>query len=81
VEAGEQTAAGNVPNLQFSIELLQVIKSAQQQNGLKHGDYGRYRLGYYTAAYSCSRACASHTFHHLTQAILCTAASLAVPVP
>eukprot|EP00882_Tetradesmus_deserticola_P030966 GHRQ01034996.1.p1 GENE.GHRQ01034996.1~~GHRQ01034996.1.p1 ORF type:complete len:125 (-),score=7.69 GHRQ01034996.1:436-810(-) len=30
-------------SLQLQLSLLSVIKSAQLQNGLKHGDYGRYR--------------------------------------
>jgi signal recognition particle subunit SRP68 len=30
-------------SLQLQLNLLSVIKSAQLQNGLKHGDYGRYR--------------------------------------
>ncbi|XP_018568146.1 signal recognition particle subunit SRP68 [Anoplophora glabripennis] len=36
------------PMKQFSIEILKLIKDAQQQHGLRHGDYQRYR-GY------CSR--------------------------
>ena len=28
---------------QISLNILQAIRSAQTQNGLKHGDYGRYR--------------------------------------
>lgn len=32
------------PNSQrFSLSLLQTIRTAQSQNGLKHGDYERYR--------------------------------------
>jgi hypothetical protein len=38
-DAAEETVA----NLQLQLNLLSVIKSAQLQNGLKHGDYGRYR--------------------------------------
>uniref|UniRef100_A0A383WP02 Signal recognition particle subunit SRP68 n=1 Tax=Tetradesmus obliquus TaxID=3088 RepID=A0A383WP02_TETOB len=38
-DAPEETAA----ILQLQLNLLSVIKSAQLQNGLKHGDYGRYR--------------------------------------
>jgi hypothetical protein len=28
---------------QFTLNILQIIKGAQSQHGLKHGDYGRYR--------------------------------------
>jgi hypothetical protein len=28
---------------QISLNILQTIRTAQTQNGLKHGDYGRYR--------------------------------------
>ncbi len=38
-EANEQL----VPAQQYALNILQIIRSAQQQNGLKHGDYGRYR--------------------------------------
>lgn len=38
-DAPEETAA----ILQLQLNLLSVVKSAQLQNGLKHGDYGRYR--------------------------------------
>jgi hypothetical protein len=37
----EQPAQPHVTNLQLSI--LATIKTAQLQNGLKHGDYSRYR--------------------------------------
>lgn len=37
----QQQAAPQVSNLQLSI--LATIKTAQLQNGLKHGDYSRYR--------------------------------------
>lgn len=36
--------APQVSNLQLSI--LATIKTAQLQNGLKHGDYSRYRCGW-----------------------------------
>ncbi|XP_017293257.1 signal recognition particle subunit SRP68 [Kryptolebias marmoratus] len=38
----------NVPDGGLSLEILQIIKESQQQHGLRHGDYQRYR-GY------CSR--------------------------
>lgn len=28
---------------QITLNILQTLRPAQQQNGLKHGDYGRYR--------------------------------------
>jgi signal recognition particle subunit SRP68 len=37
----QQQAVPQVSNLQLSI--LATIKTAQLQNGLKHGDYSRYR--------------------------------------
>lgn len=40
-QAEPQQAQPQVTNLQLSI--LATIKSAQLQNGLKHGDYSRYR--------------------------------------
>lgn len=40
-EAADELAA--VPATQLSLNLLQTIRTAQSQNGLKHGDYGRYR--------------------------------------
>jgi hypothetical protein len=45
-EAGaEETVMADAqqPLPQLSLNILQVIRSAQGQNGLKHGDYGRYR--------------------------------------
>lgn len=40
-----QGVAGTAPAAasQISLHLLQTIRTAQSQNGLKHGDYGRYR--------------------------------------
>lgn len=55
MDRGEQSVAETVPSVQFSLELLQIIKSAQQQNGLKHGDYGRYRFEYIAARSCCRR--------------------------
>lgn len=31
----------------FSIEILRLIKDAQKQHGLRHGDYQRYRGNYF----------------------------------
>lgn len=49
---GTQNSSDNVESLSstniFSLEILQIIKEAQQQHGLRHGDFQRYR-GY------CSR--------------------------
>ena len=42
-EAEETVMADAQPLPQLSLNILQVIRSAQGQNGLKHGDYGRYR--------------------------------------
>lgn len=36
-------AAGGGGSPQIALNILQTIRPAQQQNGLKHGDYGRYR--------------------------------------
>lgn len=33
------------PPSQIALNLLATIRTAQSQNGLKHGDYGRYRCG------------------------------------
>lgn len=33
----------NIHQLTFTLEILQIIKEAQQQHGLRHGDYQRYR--------------------------------------
>ncbi|KAM7356919.1 signal recognition particle 68 [Cochliomyia hominivorax] len=43
----EQIAVQNEPVKVFTIEILHMIKEAQQQHGLRHGDYQRYR-GYCT---------------------------------
>lgn len=37
------TAADNEPKLLFSVEILRLIRDAQKQHGLRHGDYQRYR--------------------------------------
>lgn len=48
----QQQVQPQVTNLQLSI--LATIKSAQLQNGLKHGDYSRYRWAVVIQrAYSC----------------------------
>lgn len=39
----EASVAEPEPAGRFSLSLLEMIRSAQQQNGLKHGDYERYR--------------------------------------
>ncbi|XP_041364643.1 signal recognition particle subunit SRP68-like [Gigantopelta aegis] len=44
----EQTSSEQPVAQSFTVEVLQIIKEAQQQHGLRHGDYQRYR-GY------CSR--------------------------
>lgn len=33
----------NEPKTLFSIEILRLIRDAQKQHGLRHGDYQRYR--------------------------------------
>jgi len=33
------------PSTTYPLNILQMTRTAQQQNGLKHGDYGRYRCG------------------------------------
>jgi hypothetical protein len=56
VEGGAQAQG------QISLNILQTIRTAQMQNGLKHGDYGRYRYVEIAAAQGHrlvrSRACA-----------------------
>lgn len=42
VDAGEEEAS-TLPQTQLTLDVLGTIKSAQAQNGLKHGDYMRYR--------------------------------------
>lgn len=34
---------GSPPNLQLSLNVLQYLKTAQAQHGLRHSDYARYR--------------------------------------
>jgi hypothetical protein len=41
----QPTEAVEEAAVSLQLNLLSVIKSAQLQNGLKHGDYGRYRCG------------------------------------
>ena len=41
--AGEEPMQAAEPLPQLPLNILQVIRAAQGQNGLKHGDYGRYR--------------------------------------
>ncbi|XP_023231585.1 signal recognition particle subunit SRP68-like [Centruroides sculpturatus] len=46
VSANESKQAENKSNLHkqtFTLEILHIIKDAQQQHGLRHGDYQRYR--------------------------------------
>lgn len=39
----EVVTSDEVPNPQLALPVVQLIKTAQSQYGLKHGDYGRYR--------------------------------------
>ncbi|XP_046365035.1 signal recognition particle subunit SRP68-like [Haliotis rufescens] len=41
--SGEQTTSTQAIPQSFTVEVLQLIKEAQQQHGLRHGDYQRYR--------------------------------------
>ncbi|XP_046550007.1 signal recognition particle subunit SRP68-like [Haliotis rubra] len=41
--SGEQTTSNQAIPQSFTVEVLQLIKEAQQQHGLRHGDYQRYR--------------------------------------
>lgn len=45
MEVDTATGAGEEPvqQQQIALNILQTIRPVQQQNGLKHGDYGRYR--------------------------------------
>lgn len=43
MEVDPAAAAEQGARLQLQLPLLATIKTAQLQNGLKHGDYGRYR--------------------------------------
>lgn len=42
-EAGNEAPAAAAPLPQLPLNLLSTIKTAQAQNGLRHGDYMRYR--------------------------------------
>lgn len=37
-----ENAEEEVPFKPYSMNVLPLVKSAQNQNGLRHGDYGRY---------------------------------------
>jgi hypothetical protein len=39
----EEASASAVPSELYPLNILQMIRAAQQSNGLKHGDYARYR--------------------------------------
>lgn len=39
----DAAAVDNEPKPLFSIEILRLIRDAQKQHGLRHGDYQRYR--------------------------------------
>ena len=45
MEVDAAAGAGEAPAKpqQIALNSLQTIRPVQQQNGLKHGDYGRYR--------------------------------------
>ena len=43
METDAAASEGSLPAAQISLNVLQTIRTAQTQNGLKHGDYGRYR--------------------------------------
>lgn len=45
VQDGEavKVAEPEAPKALFSIEILRLIRDAQKQHGLRHGDYQRYR--------------------------------------
>uniref|UniRef100_A0A0D9W125 Uncharacterized protein n=1 Tax=Leersia perrieri TaxID=77586 RepID=A0A0D9W125_9ORYZ len=40
----DATAAEEKPLVRFSINVLELMREAQMQHGLRHGDYTRYRL-------------------------------------
>lgn len=42
-EKSESVAVDNEPKALFSIEILRLLRDAQKQHGLRHGDYQRYR--------------------------------------
>ena len=43
-EPSDEAAAEPKPELPLlSVDILQTIRTAQAQHGLRHGDYGRYR--------------------------------------
>ncbi|GBF99974.1 hypothetical protein Rsub_12667 [Raphidocelis subcapitata] len=42
--AGGEVGGEAAPQQPISLNILATIRPAQQQNGLKHGDYGRYRV-------------------------------------
>lgn len=39
----ESVAVDNAPKPLFSIEIVRLLRDAQKQHGLRHGDYQRYR--------------------------------------
>lgn len=41
--AEEETTAAAAASPQISLNIMQTIRTAQMANGLKHGDYNRYR--------------------------------------
>lgn len=43
VETSGNAPVENEPKPMFSIEILRLIRDAQKQHGLRHGDYQRYR--------------------------------------
>ena len=42
-DVGQEVDAEPRPKPQFRLDLLSTIRSCQSQNGVNHGDYGRYR--------------------------------------
>jgi hypothetical protein len=42
-DAAEQQVSPPGPKPQFRLDLLSTIRTCQSQNGVNHGDYGRYR--------------------------------------
>jgi signal recognition particle subunit SRP68 len=44
IDKDEAIESDKTPSIDFTIEVLPFIKEAQNQHGLKHGDYQRYRL-------------------------------------
>ncbi|RVX17990.1 Signal recognition particle subunit SRP68 [Vitis vinifera] len=56
MQIDDQKSNSDHANPKFSINVLQLLKSAQMQHGLRHGDYTRYRRFLHLILYTAERA-------------------------